>query len=253
MAWWDELDYGGDSGYEDQTNQNNGGDTSVGTDYNGYSPGGDNTNIDTSYTDYSGEGNYDDFWNSLGANNSNDNNNNNFFGGIDTTGVNTGTGATWNSPNAGGIQNTLSSIFQGGMNNPLVGKGLSALLEGYQNNKKSSAMNKIAVTSDPFGSQRGFYQTQAKNAVTNPYDSPIVKAQVQELQRAQSIKDAAAGRRSNTLTSSPAVLAQMAQIAQQYQQQMAQQGGSNIAPSAAGIGAATSGAQAGINGYISPL
>jgi len=253
MAWWDDIEYD-DSGYEDQTNWNNDGDTSVGNDYTGYTPGGDNTNIDTSYTDYndySGGGNLDDFWNSLGA--GNNNGENGYYGGIDTSSVDTGSGSTWNAPNAGGIQNTLANLFSGGMNNPLVGKGLSALLEGYQNKQKSSAMNKIATTSDPFGSQRGFYQTQARNAVTDPYSSPIVKAQVEQLQRAQSIKDAAAGRRSNTLTSSPAVMAQMAQIAQNYQNQMAQQGGSGIAPSAAGINAATSGANADINGYISPL
>jgi len=248
MAWWDD-DYGSDIEFEDQTDLNNGGDTSIGNEYDGYTPGGDNTNIDTSYDDF----NYDDFWNSFGSEGGDTTNSNNFFGGIDTTGLDTGTGATWNAPNAGGIQNTLAGIFSGGLSNPLIGKGLSALMEGYQNKQKQAAMNKIATTSDPFGSQRSFYQTQARNAVTNPYNSPIVKAQIEQLQRAQSIKDAAAGRRSNTLTSSPAVMAQMAQITQQYQNQMATQGGANIAPSAAGISAATSGANAGVNGYISPL
>ena len=126
-------------------------------------------------------------------------------------------------------------------------------MEGVQNKKKQSAMRANASQLDPWGSQRGFYQQQAQSAVTDPFSSPIVKAQVEQLQNAQNIKDAAAGRRSNVLTSSPAVMAQMAQIAQGYQNQMAQQGGSGIAPSAAGISAATSGADAGINGYISPL
>jgi len=223
---------GDDSGYEDQTSWNNDGDWSVGNDYDGYDPGMDDySNLDTDYYD---QGNLNDFWDTGDA-------------------LQTGTGASWNAPNAGGIQNTLSSLFQGGLNNPLIGKGLSALMEGYQNKQKQAAMNKIAAGSDPWGSQRPFYQQQAKQAVTDPYSSPIVKAQVEQLQRAQSIKDAAAGRRSNMLTSSPAVMAQMAQIAQHYQNQMAQQGGAGIAPSAAGISAATSGADAGINGYISPL
>lgn len=221
-----------DSGYDDQTYRNNDGDWSIGNEYDGYDPGMDDySNLDTDYYD---QGNLNDFWDTGDA-------------------LQTGTGASWNAPNAGGIQNTLSSLFQGGLNNPLIGKGLSALMEGYQNKQKQAAMNKIAAGADPWGSQRPFYQQQARQAVTDPYSSPIVKAQIEQLQRAQSIKDAAAGRRSNMLTSSPAVMAQMAQIAQQYQNQMAQQGGAGIAPSAAGIAAATSGATAGINGYISPL
>ena len=221
-----------DDGYEDQTYRNNDGDWSVGNEYDGYTPGMDDySNLDTDYYD---QGNLNDFWDTGDA-------------------LQTGTGASWNAPNAGGIQNTLSSLFQGGLNNPLVGKGLAALMEGYQNKQKQAAMKKIAAGSDPWGSQRPFYQQQAKQAVIDPYSSPIVKAQIEQLQRAQSIKDAAAGRRSNMLTSSPAVMAQMAQIAQAYQNQMAQQGGAGIAPSAAGMQAATSGADAGINGYLSPL
>lgn len=222
-------------GYEDQTSWNNGGDYSVGNDYNGYDPGGNYDNLDTSY----GNDNYEDY------------NLNNLWNSADA--LKTDTGPTWNAPNVGGIQSTLANLFQGGINNPLLGKGLSALLEGYQNKQKRAAMAKIASGADPFGSQRPFYQEQARAAVTNPYDSPIVKAQIEQLQNAQSIKDAAAGRRSNMLTSSPAVMAEMARIAQSYQQQMAQQGGANIAPSASSVGAATSGAQAGINGYVSPL
>lgn len=229
--YWYEIETNGD-GYEDQTSLNNDGDWSIGNDYNGYDPGMDDySNL---YTDYYDQGNLIDFWDTGDA-------------------LQTETGPSWNAPNAGSIENTLSSLFQGGLNNPFIGKGLSALMEGYQNKQKQAAMKKIAAGSDPWGSQRPFYQQQAKQAVMNPYDSPIVKAQIAQLQRAQSIKDAQAGRRSNMLTSSPAVMAEMARIAQQYQNQMAQQGGAGIAPSAAGIGAATSGAQADINGYLSPL
>ena len=155
----------------------------------------------------------------------------------------------------GSISQTLAGLF----NNPqalgLAGKGVAALFEGYQNKKKAEAMQKLAKNPalDPFGSQRQFYQQQAQQAVTNPYDSPIVKAQIEQLQNAQNIKDAAAGRRSNMLTSSPAVMAEMAKIAQNYQQQMAQQGGANIAPSGGLAEILSKGTTYDTNGYISPL
>jgi hypothetical protein len=130
--------------------------------------------------------------------------------------------------------------------------GLSALLEGYQNKKKAAAMQQAAKQIDPWASQRPFYQQQAQQAVTDPYSSPIVKAQIEQLQQAQNIKDAAAGRRSNSLTSSPAVMAEMAKIAQAYQAQMANQGGATIQPSglAQTLGAAST---YDANGYLSPL
>ena len=155
----------------------------------------------------------------------------------------------------GSISQTLAGLF----NNPqalgLAGKGVAALFEGYQNKKKAEAMQKLASNPalDPFGSQRQFYQQQAQQAVTNPYDSPIVKAQIAQLQNAQNIKDAQAGRRSNMLTSSPAVMAEMAKIAQNYQQQMAVQGGANIAPSGGLAEILSKGTTYDANGYISPL
>ena len=155
----------------------------------------------------------------------------------------------------GSISQTLSGLF----NNPqalgLAGKGIAALFEGYQNKKKAEAMKQLAKNSalDPFGSQRQFYQQQAQQAVTNPYDSPIVKAQIEQLQNAQNIKDAQADRRSNMLTSSPAVMAEMAKIAQNYQQQMAVQGGANIAPSGGLAEILSKGTTYDTNGYISPL
>ena len=232
--YWYNTGMDDNSGYKDQTSWNNDGDWSIGNEYDGYDPGMyDYSNLNTDYYD---QGNLIDFWDS-------------------STALNTGTGSNWNASggNDGSITNTLSDIFQGGLNNPLVGKGLAALMEGYQNKQKQAAMKKIAAGADPWGSQRPFYQQQAKQAVTDPYSSPIVKAQIEQLQREQDIKDAAAGRRSNMLTSSPAVMAEMAQIALAYQLQMAQQGGYNIAPSAAGINAATSGVTSDTNGYISPL
>ena len=127
-----------------------------------------------------------------------------------------GAGLIQTSNPFGSISQTLAGLF----NNPqalgMAGKGVAALFEGYQNKKKAAAMKQLAKNPalDPFGSQRQFYQQQAQQAVTNPYDSPIVKAQIAQLQNAQNIKDAAAGRRSNMLTSSPAVMAEMAKIAQ---------------------------------------
>jgi len=242
MAWWDYED-GGDQSISLPTDNGDVGNVNQGDwmyqdtpgDYTGYTPGYTNPNLDT------------------GTNNTQpDYGDQNYYGGINTGGVQTDTGPSWNAPNAGGIQNALASIFNGGASNPLVGKGLAAVLEGYQNKKKASAMQANASQIDPWGSQRGFYQQQAQNAVTNPYSSPIVSAQITQLQNAQNIKDAAAGRRSNQLTSSPAVMAEMAKIAQQYQQQMAMQGGANINPS--GLSSTlNSGSQADVNGYISPL
>ena len=165
-----------------------------------------------------------------------------------------GAGLVQTSNPFGSISQTLSELF----NNPVAGKagkGVAALFEGYQNKKKAEAMQKLAKNPalDPFGSQRQFYQQQAQQAVTNPYDSPIVKAQIEQLQNAQNIKDAAAGRRSNMLTSSPAVMAEMAKIAQNYQQQMAVQGGANIAPSGGLADILSKSTTYDANGYISPL
>ena len=200
-------------------------------------------NYDYTYGNTSDYGN--DYWNNL------------------NNGVSSGTQeGNWGTPNPmatidtanpfGSISTTLSSIF----NNPNAMKlgtmGLSALLEGYQNKKKAAAMQQAAKQIDPWASQRPFYQQQAQAAVTNPYDSPIVKAQIEQLQNAQNIKDAQAGRRSNSLTSSPAVMAEMARIAQAYQAQMANQGGATIQPSglAQTLGAAST---YDVNGYLSPL
>lgn len=148
----------------------------------------------------------------------------------------------------------LSNIFS----NPSMAsnalKFASVLAEGSQNKKKQQAMNALAKNPalDPFGSQRPFYQQQAQQAVTDPYGAPIVKAQIAQMQEAQARKDAAAGRRSNSLMSAPAVQAEAARIAMQYQQQMANQGGAQFGPSGSLGQILTSGTNAGVNGHISP-
>ena len=202
-------------------------------------------NYDYTYGNTSDYGN--DYYNNInyGANGS---------GGVDLSNPSYNYNGATSNP-FGSISQTLSGLF----NNPqalgLAGKGVAALFEGYQNRKKAAAMQALAKNSalDPFGSQRQFYQQQAQQAVTNPYDSPIVKAQIEQLQNAQNIKDAQAGRRSNMLTSSPAVMAEMAKIAQNYQQQMAVQGGANIAPSGGLAEILSKGTTYDTNGYISPL
>ena len=260
------MDYGDDYDFSDWFNDDYG---------SNYTPMEGNTTPDSwdyfdnaggTYGDWS-QGNYDytygntsdygnDYWNNL-------NNGINYSGSGNFYGNTPQFQAPINNPMAtidtanpfGSIPQTLSSIF----NNPNAMKlgtmGLSALMEGYQNKKKAAAMKQLAKNPalDPFGSQRQFYQQQAQQAVTNPYDSPIVKAQIEQLQNAQNIKDAAAGRRSNMLTSSPAVMAEMAKIAQNYQQQMAVQGGANIAPSGGLADILSKSTTYDANGYISPL
>ena len=255
------MDYGDDYDFSDWFSDDYGSD---------YTPMEGNTTPDSwDYFDNAGgtygnwsQGNYDytygntsdygnDYYNNInyGANGS---------GGVDLSNPSynyNGAGLTQTSNPWGSISQTLSGLF----NNPqalgMAGKGVAALFEGYQNKKKAEAMKQLAKNPalDPFGSQRQFYQQQAQQAVTNPYDSPIVKAQIEQLQNAQNIKDAAAGRRSNMLTSSPAVMAEMAKIAQNYQQQMAVQGGANIAPSGGLAEILSKGTTYDTNGYISPL
>ena len=150
------------------------------------------------------------------------------------------------------VQGFLKDLFNKGTTANTIGQGVAALASGYQNKQLSNNMQQAASKLDPWASQRGFYQQQAKQAITDPYSSPIVKAQIEQLQNAQNIKDAAAGRRSNQLTSSPALMAAMAQVAQNYQNQMAQQGGAGINPSAAAT-ALSSAANADASGYISPI
>ena len=244
--WMDDSGYSSDGGMDfgDTSDYTNNLDVTT-DDYSGAWTGYDNN-------DYSGSSDWDYNYNpSTNVDYSGS-------GGVDLSNPSynyNGAGLTQTSNPWGSISQTLSGLF----NNPqalgLAGKGVAALFEGYQNKKKAEAMQQLAKNPalDPFGSQRPFYQQQAQQAVTNPYDSPIVKAQIEQLQNAQNIKDAAAGRRSNMLTSSPAVMAEMAKIAQNYQQQMAVQGGANIAPSGGLAEILSKGTTYDTNGYISPL
>lgn len=164
------------------------------------------------------------------------------------------TSTNWN-PNSGGLQQTLAELF----NNKKAITGIGALFEGFQNLQKANAMqglaSKMQGAMDPFGKQRAGYQTQLNQAIQNPYSSPIVRAQVEQLQRAQAAKDAAAGRRSNSATSSPAMLAAQAQIAQNYINSLMTPAGANINPSGLSslLQTQQQGINSGINGFVSPL
>lgn len=248
MAWWDgdEIDY--DSDWYQENDQG----------WNGINTGGEQdyipndggwNGVNTPEGDWSNQGGADNF---IGdnANTSSWLGDPNVIGGNGAP-LNVSAGAQENNWDSN-IKSALQNLFTTGTGANFAGKGLAAVMEGVQNKKKQSAMRANASQLDPWGSQRGFYQQQAQSTVTDPFSSPIVKAQVEQLQNAQNIKDAAAGRRSNSLTSSPAVMAEMAKIAQQYQAQMAQQGGANINPSGLST-TLNAGSQADINGYISPL
>lgn len=157
--------------------------------------------------------------------------------------------------NQGGISQALSDLF----NNKKTMTGIGALFEGFQNMQKANAMqglaSKMQGAMDPFGKQRPGYQAQLAAAIQNPYSAPIVRAQVEQLQRAQAAKDAAAGRRSNSATSSPAMLAAQAQIAQNYINSLMQPAGANISPSGLSslLQTQQQGINSGINGFVSPL
>lgn len=154
---------------------------------------------------------------------------------------------------AGGAQEYLSKLFT---NPSFISKGIAALFEGQQNKKMAKKLGQVASNPamDPFGSQRPFYQQQLQQSVTNPYDSPMVKAQVSNMQRMQDIKDAAAGRRSNNLSSAPGVLATQGAIAQNYMNSLMAPAGANLRPDSGSIAQALSGAaKYDVNGSISPL
>lgn len=155
----------------------------------------------------------------------------------------------------GSVQNTLANIF----NNKGFVTGLGALAEGYQNKKKASALQNLVSQMrqplDPFGSQRPQYQAELQRAVQDPYSAPIVRNQADALAQAQQIRDAAAGRRSNSATSSPALLAAQAQVAQKYIDSLYTPSGANIGPQGLGslLQTQQQGVNAGVNGYISPI
>jgi hypothetical protein len=166
-------------------------------------------------------------------------------------------GGTENGFNLGSISQTLQGLFSGRQGENMT-RGLAALLEGYQNKKKAAGIQNIVnqnrQTLDPFGSQRPQYQQELSRAVTDPYSAPIVANQVNQIADAQARKDAAAGRRSNSAGSAPAVLAAQAKVAQDYINSLYTPSGANIAPQGSAIlSALMQGNNADVNGYLSPI
>lgn len=158
----------------------------------------------------------------------------------------------------------LSGLFgqnknqqRGGQLSSGLGSIISALLTGKQNTKNAqqskNIINQQQAATDPFASQRPFYQQQLQQAITNPYSVPIVADQVNALKRAQDIKNAAAGRRSNSATTDPELLKAMAEVAQKYQSSLQQPAGANFRPDMTGYKELLGANQQQTNGYISPL
>ena len=138
-----------------------------------------------------------------------------------------------------------------------LGSILSALLTGKQNTQNAqqskNIINQQQASTDPFASQRPFYQQQLLQSVTNPYSVPIVADQVNALRKAQDIKNAAAGRRSNSATTDPELLKAMAEVAQKYQSSLYQPAGANFRPDMQGYKELLGANQQQTNGYVSPL
>lgn len=77
---------------------------------------------------------------------------------------------------------------------------------------------------DP-NSMRGLAQTAFRGSMSDPYSPEIVQRSIKDIQSTQDRIDAKAGRRSNLAGSSALRSAQMAKIAMEYQNQLANQSG----------------------------
>ena len=168
----------------------------------------------------------------------------------------------------GGSQNFLSQLFSGQNGKGLVSI-LGALAEGRQNKQASSQnpqiIQQMRQQASPFdqssagasqmgaSSMRDAMQQKLAAAMTDPYGQPLVKAQTDALAQAQAIKDAQAGRRSNNATSSPALIAEQAKIAQNYINSLQNPAGAGMSAGMGGLDQLLAASKAGINGYTSPM
>lgn len=168
----------------------------------------------------------------------------------------------------GSIGNTLSTLFSGQQ-----GKGLAsvlgALVEGRQNKKYAQQspqiIQQMRQQQSPFdvastgasqmgaSSMRDAMQQQLAATMRDPYGQPIVRDQVDAMAKAQAIKDAAAGRRSNSATSSPALLAEQAKVAQNYINSLYNPAGAGMSAGMGGLDQLLAASKAGVQGYTSPL
>ena len=157
----------------------------------------------------------------------------------------------------GGLFGQNKNQQRGGQLSSGLGSIISALLTGKQNTQNAqqskNIINQQQAATDPFASQRPFYQQQLQQAITNPYSVPIVADQVNALKRAQDIKNAAAGRRSNSATTDPELLKAMAEVAQKYQSSLQQPAGAMIKPNMEGYKELLAANKLGNQGYSSPL
>lgn len=174
----------------------------------------------------------------------------------------------------GDVSGFLSQLF--GSGGALGGKGgqglvagLGALMEGRQNKQQAKGMQNTVQQyqqrTSPFdvqstgasqmgaNSMRDAMQQKLAAAIQDPYSAPIVKSQVQQIQKAQAIKDAAAGRRSNSSTSDPAMMAAQAKVAQDYINSLQNPAGANINPNSQGLEALLQAQKYNTNGYASPI
>ncbi len=167
-----------------------------------------------------------------------------------------------------GSQSFLSQLFGSQGGNGLASV-LGALVEGRQN-KKASQQNpqiiqQMRQQASPFdqastgassmgaSSMRDAMQQKLAAAMQDPYGQPLVKAQTDALAQQQAIKDAAAGRRSNNATSSPALIAEQAKIAQNYINSLQNPAGAGMTAGMSGLDQLLAANKAGINGYASPM
>jgi len=170
-----------------------------------------------------------------------------------------------------GLSNILGGLFNGqsGITGKQLGTIGAALLEGRQNKRIASqipqAVQAQQQRTSPFdvasagassmgaNSMRDAMQQKLAAAMTDPYGQPIVKSQVDQIARAQAIKDAAAGRRSNSATSSPAMMAEQAKVAQNYINSLQQPAGASINPNSQGLEQIIQALKYGTQGYGSPI
>jgi len=169
------------------------------------------------------------------------------------------------------ISSVLSNLFNG--NSGITGKQLgtigAALLEGRSNRRMASqipqAVQQQQQRTSPYdvasagassmgaNSMRDAMQQKLAAAMTDPYGQPIVKSQVDQIANIQAIKDAAAGRRSNSATSSPAMMAEQAKVAQNYINSLQQPAGAGINPSSQGLEQIIQALKYGAQGTTSPM
>jgi len=170
-----------------------------------------------------------------------------------------------------GLSNILGGLFNGqsGITGKQLGTIGAALLEGRSNRRMASqipqAVQQQQQRTSPYdvasagassmgaNSMRDAMQQKLAAAMTDPYGQPIVKSQVDQIARVQAIKDAAAGRRSNTATSSPAMMAEQAKVAQNYINSLQQPAGAGINPSSQGLEQIMQALKYGAQGTTSPM